>query len=90
MTMKSVKIALGVLLLATSFSGQALAAPNDGTGADTHERCSFVAEAGGYVCSIELASDSLVETGDGTVRKKRPGIVGPVLVPITVQICCQL
>jgi hypothetical protein len=90
MTVKALKIAFGVLLLATSFSGQALAAaPADAEfSPDGAELCSFVADAGGYICKLDPVAGSLVQTGEG-VKKKLAVSVTPIPVKPVVQVCCQ-
>lgn len=84
--MKSLNIALGVLVLASSFSVPAFAATSAddaGFSPDGIEQCSFQADAGGYVCEQIDGGYSLSELSDGPQKKKLSVSVIPVKPVVT-------
>jgi hypothetical protein len=86
--MITTKIALGVLLLAASFSSPTFAAPEETeVSPDDYELCSFQADAGGYVCDVAPTAGSLTNLGDSPRRGRgRPTISH---VPSSVRVIQQ-
>jgi hypothetical protein len=84
--MTMTKIAFAALLLAGVLAAPAQAKTTDSEFSPDEVNCSFVADAGAYVCDVTIqpGASSLTLPQDGWDRRGRPTLTGPIPVGTVV------